>query len=55
MSHVLMRVRRLSSLAVAREILSKLDGLRFPGWSHSLKITVIDNKNVSLRPLALYL
>ncbi|KAF8601897.1 hypothetical protein BDV93DRAFT_558070 [Ceratobasidium sp. AG-I] len=38
-------VMRLSSLAVAREILNKLDGLRFPGWSHSLQITVIDSKN----------
>ncbi|KAG9122002.1 hypothetical protein FRC07_001797 [Ceratobasidium sp. 392] len=38
-------VMRLSSMAVAREIMSKLDGLRFPGWSHSLKVTIIDNKS----------
>ncbi|KAG8725318.1 hypothetical protein FRC09_002200 [Ceratobasidium sp. 395] len=38
-------VMRLSSMAVAREIMNKLDGLRFPGWSHTLKVTIIENKN----------
>ncbi|KAG9082421.1 hypothetical protein FRC06_005084 [Ceratobasidium sp. 370] len=38
-------VMRLGSLAVAREITSKLDGLRFPGWSQALKVAVIDNKS----------
>ncbi|QRV82266.1 RNA recognition motif protein [Ceratobasidium sp. AG-Ba] len=38
-------VMRLSSLTVAREVMSKLDGLRFPGWSQALQVTVIENKN----------
>ncbi|KAG8742900.1 hypothetical protein FRC10_000759 [Ceratobasidium sp. 414] len=38
-------VMRLSSLAIACEVTSKLDGLRFPGWSQALKVMMIDNKS----------
>ncbi|KAG8792055.1 hypothetical protein FRC12_007371 [Ceratobasidium sp. 428] len=38
-------VMRLSSMAVAREIMNKFDRLRFPGWSHALKVTIIENEN----------
>ncbi|CAE6517230.1 unnamed protein product [Rhizoctonia solani] len=38
-------VMRLPSMSAAREIQSRLHGLRLPGWVHQLKVMVIENHN----------
>ncbi|KAG8751957.1 hypothetical protein FRC11_008822 [Ceratobasidium sp. 423] len=38
-------VMRLQSMSAAREIQTRLHGLRFPGWSYDLKVMVIENHN----------
>ncbi|CAE6529588.1 unnamed protein product [Rhizoctonia solani] len=38
-------VMRLQSMSAAREIRTRLHGLRLPGWSYDLKVMVIENHN----------